>query len=243
MVVVAMRRLLRCAGIRRDGREAVQTHVRAQQRTEKFEQKIVGEDVRPAEGAGHAQGGVVTRTPHPDVPVRRRLRRLGFHGGQIQPSELRDILAMHGLDGGGRKRSTQQDAAVLLQSRTGRGLGLRAQAPRRRSRSPKRQRPNPSTTPLAIPHRARAGSCLKAYAGRPWHCLYFLPEPHGHGSLRPTLPQLDGSSGLRAGPTARRVAVGSRAPDCEPPATRPGRAACGPTRERCCSPRAACPAS
>jgi hypothetical protein len=21
----------------------------------------------------------------------------------------------------------------------------------------------------------------------PWHFLYFLPEPHGHGSLRPTL--------------------------------------------------------
>ena len=20
----------------------------------------------------------------------------------------------------------------------------------------------------------------------PWHFLYFLPEPHGHGSLRPT---------------------------------------------------------
>ncbi|CAM3748897.1 hypothetical protein Xentx_01064 [Xenorhabdus thuongxuanensis] len=22
---------------------------------------------------------------------------------------------------------------------------------------------------------------------RPWQCLYFLPEPHGQGSLRPTL--------------------------------------------------------
>ena len=25
------------------------------------------------------------------------------------------------------------------------------------------------------------------YTSAPWHFLYFLPEPHGHGSLRPTL--------------------------------------------------------
>ncbi len=25
-----------------------------------------------------------------------------------------------------------------------------------------------------------------AAAAAPWHFLYFLPEPHGHGSLRPT---------------------------------------------------------
>lgn len=24
-----------------------------------------------------------------------------------------------------------------------------------------------------------------AYASAPWHFLYFLPEPHGHGSFRP----------------------------------------------------------
>src|SRR4029079_2844530 len=35
-------------------------------------------------------------------------------------------------------------------------------------------------------------------ANRPWQCLYFLPEPQGHSSLRPTLPQLDGSFGLRS---------------------------------------------
>ena len=34
-------------------------------------------------------------------------------------------------------------------------------------------------------------------ANRPWQCLYFLPEPQGQGSLRPTLPQLDGSFGSR----------------------------------------------
>src|SRR3954469_2341776 len=33
---------------------------------------------------------------------------------------------------------------------------------------------------------------------RPWQCLYFLPEPHGHMSLRPTLPQVVGSFGLTA---------------------------------------------
>jgi hypothetical protein len=35
----------------------------------------------------------------------------------------------------------------------------------------------------------------------PWHCLYFLPLPHGHGSLRPTF-------GIAAG-----AAVGHRAAD------------------------------
>src|SRR6266516_3227564 len=37
----------------------------------------------------------------------------------------------------------------------------------------------------------------EAHANRPWQCLYFLPEPHGQGSLRPTLPQDVGSLGLR----------------------------------------------
>lgn len=30
-------------------------------------------------------------------------------------------------------------------------------------------------------------STVSFYCRRPWHCLYFLPEPHGQGSLRPTL--------------------------------------------------------
>ena len=33
---------------------------------------------------------------------------------------------------------------------------------------------------------------------RPWQCLYFLPEPHGQSSLRPTLPHVVGSFGLRS---------------------------------------------
>src|SRR6185437_3963744 len=35
-------------------------------------------------------------------------------------------------------------------------------------------------------------------AKRPWQCLYFLPEPQGQTSLRPTLPQVVGSLGLRS---------------------------------------------
>ena len=38
----------------------------------------------------------------------------------------------------------------------------------------------------------------------PWQCLYFLPEPQGQLSLRPTLPQLAGSFGLRSTPPPRR---------------------------------------
>src|SRR3954469_11631913 len=39
----------------------------------------------------------------------------------------------------------------------------------------------------------------RAYPNRPWQCLYFLPEPQGHWSLRPTLPQVVGSFGFRSG--------------------------------------------
>src|SRR6266481_73357 len=46
---------------------------------------------------------------------------------------------------------------------------------------------------------------LLTYANRPWQCLYFLPEPQGQASLRPTLPQLEGSSGLRSGAAAPAV--------------------------------------
>src|SRR6185436_5129866 len=49
----------------------------------------------------------------------------------------------------------------------------------------------------------RPHSCL------PWQCLYFLPEPQGHGALRETLPQVEGSLGLRA-PAARLVCSGAR---------------------------------
>ena len=59
----------------------------------------------------------------------------------------------------------------------------------------------PVTSPLAGDSRPRSGRSVPSAAGhpyRPWQCLYFLPEPHGQASLRPTLPQLSGSSGLRS---------------------------------------------
>ena len=34
---------------------------------------------------------------------------------------------------------------------------------------------------------ARHSASRAASSSLPWHFLYFLPEPHGHGSLRPTL--------------------------------------------------------
>src|SRR5262249_17955212 len=37
----------------------------------------------------------------------------------------------------------------------------------------------------------------------PWHFLNFLPLPHGHGSLRPTLATLPGAPALPGGPTRR----------------------------------------
>src|SRR6266516_7714718 len=55
----------------------------------------------------------------------------------------------------------------------------------------------------------------RAHANRPWQCLYFLPEPHGQGSLRPTLPQDFGSPGLRC---AERAAEKPPAAPPAPPA-------------------------
>src|SRR5579862_4556414 len=48
----------------------------------------------------------------------------------------------------------------------------------------------------------REESLPQAYL--PWQCLYFLPEPQGQSSLRPTLPQLAGFLGSRSA-----VAVGT----------------------------------
>src|SRR5215471_12061876 len=101
-------------------------HVIAEQRTKNLEQTTVRKDVRSRKGAGHAQRDIVARTPYLKKPIRPRSRRLALHRGQIQRSELRDILLMHGLDCGGRKHSTQQDAAVLIESRMRCGLGLRS---------------------------------------------------------------------------------------------------------------------
>ena len=73
---------------------------------------------------------------------------------------------------------------------------------------------------------ARVGApCRKAnsdvQANRPWQCLYFLPEPQGQGSLRPTWPQVAGSFGSRSSDrgrrrSLRRIAVGRPAPPTLP---------------------------
>ena len=58
-----------------------------------------------------------------------------------------------------------------------------------------------------------------ASSSLPWHFLYFLPEPHGHGSLRPTLGR-SRLHRLRRRRRRRRRAVRGLAP---PPAARRGR--------------------
>src|SRR5579862_7112155 len=45
---------------------------------------------------------------------------------------------------------------------------------------------------------------VSPHAYLPWQCLYFLPEPHGQSSLRPTLPHVAGYFGSRSA-----VAVGT----------------------------------
>ena len=47
----------------------------------------------------------------------------------------------------------------------------------------------------------------------PWHCLYFLPEPHGHGSLRPTFwPLRTEVVAANVGVAPRTSAASSSAP-------------------------------
>src|SRR5713101_3560251 len=58
---------------------------------------------------------------------------------------------------------------------------------------------------------------------RPWHLLYFLPDPHQHGSLRPTLlaaprpltPEV-APTGNRGWPTGAPLKPGLRAPSRTP---------------------------
>ena len=51
------------------------------------------------------------------------------------------------------------------------------------------------------------GNTPQAYL--PWQCLYFLPEPQGQTSLRPTLPQVEGSLALRASAAMRGAPASS----------------------------------
>src|ERR1700732_5072634 len=63
----------------------------------------------------------------------------------------------------------------------------------------------------------RRNKAIAPYAKRPWQCLYFLPEPQGQASLRPTLPQL-------AGLPASRSAAGTAVIPCCASVSAPARA-------------------
>jgi hypothetical protein len=59
--------------------------------------------------------------------------------------------------------------------------------------------PDRGNSPPREPHGLPSASGARDDQLRPQHFLYFLPEPHGHGSLRPTLPKLGaGVAGRRA---------------------------------------------
>ena len=66
-------------------------------------------------------------------------------------------------------------------------LAVPGQCPRREEGSPKPALPEGARNfPEAFPVRKVIGSA-GADQPAPWHFLYFLPEPQGQGSLRPTL--------------------------------------------------------
>ena len=62
--------------------------------------------------------------------------------------------------------------------------------------------------------RRRTERGVARQASTPWQCLYFLPDPQGQASLRPTLPQVLGSFGIALGDVdarrARRLADSRR---------------------------------
>src|ERR1044072_2111295 len=64
---------------------------------------------------------------------------------------------------------------------------------RSRKINPPTQRDRDATRRRSAPHAPTERDSRTHYSDAaassslPWHFLYFLPEPHGHGSLRPTL--------------------------------------------------------
>ena len=78
----------------------------------------------------------------------------------------------------------------------------------RRHLWPPRPRHRRRQHPAARKILERQGDALQG-----WQCLYFLPEPQGQASLRPTLPQVEGLCGSRFGRRRRRRrSLGSRSP-------------------------------
>ena len=156
-----------------------------------------------------ARTGDAQRHPASDRALRgrRRVRRRGWRREGDQRAQRR-ARSVHrpGHDGRGR-------AAARLQ--TARGRARRPEGPRLRER--RRPDQNSCGDPIAghfrCPRAKLRGNSIGAQPNRPWQCLYFLPEPHGQTSLRPTLPQVVGSFGLRSTARTRAVAVAGQRRD------------------------------
>src|SRR6266571_2582229 len=91
-----------------------------------------------------------------------------------------------------------RNSCVLISLGTPMRIGLASIGRRWReiNRRPSRDRDAARERPVGRSQGAvRAHSLAAASSSLPWHFLYFLPEPHGHGSLRPTfgLSRLTGS--------------------------------------------------
>src|SRR4051812_25108475 len=67
-----------------------------------------------------------------------------------------------------------------------------------RHRRVKSLRSNSIGTEASLLHLRSRGGAPQPQPYLPWQCLYFLPEPQGQSSLRPTLPQLAGFFGSRS---------------------------------------------
>ena len=126
-----------------------------------------------------------------------------------------DAIVPEPLGGAHRDRKA---AMKSLRRRDRGGAGAARGARRQRAQdAPAREVPGDGNEGPGLGATAPRGHGVR-YDTRPWQCLYFLPEPHGQGALRGTLPQLAGSSrSMTAGPGARaqrqalgRAAVGAR---------------------------------
>src|SRR5580698_5355696 len=85
-------------------------------------------------------------------------------------------------------------ATIMRHSRMGETAARRQRYARSNSQDMRESLPEPAVSqPSAV---------SQLYSLAPWHFLYFLPLPHGHGSLRPTLgPRLwIGSTTVTVGP-------------------------------------------